>query len=408
EKRHTFSLADEEVTTLACWCARIEDHYGKRQDLEWAKDGRLDKLFVVQARPETVHSAQDKQDLKQYSLETEGEVITAGHAIGDKIAAGKARILHSPEEADQLQEGEVLVAKITNPDWDPIIKKASAIITDSGGRTSHAAIVARELETVAVVGTKNATETIEDGQEVTVSAAEGQQGKIYEGILEWDEKEISPDKLGDPETEIMLILADPHSGYQYADYPVDGVGLLRLEFAINNTIKIHPMALAKYDELKNEEVQDQISKLTAAWKDKKNYFIEKLSMAVGTIAACFYPRPVIVRMSDFKSNEYAGLVGGEQFETKEANPMLGFRGAARYHHENYREAFRLECQAMRVVREDMGLENVKLMIPFCRTVEEGEKVLDVMSEYHLKQGENGLEIYVMSELPSNVIGAERF
>lgn len=408
EKQNQFSLSDEEVTILARWCVQIEEHYGKPQDIEWAKDGQSGKMFIVQSRPETVHSSKDeKRGLKQYSLKSDGKVIVTGSAIGDKIAAGKARILHSPEEADKLQEGEVLITEITNPDWDPIMEKASAIVTDSGGRTSHAAIVAREQDTVAVVGAENATEKVKDGQEVTVSSAEGQEGKVYEGILEWNEEEIDLDELGEPDTGAMLILADPRSGYRYAGYPVDGVGLLRLEFAINNSIKVHPMALLKFDELQDEEAKDQIRELTAVYESMEAYFTEKLSMAVGTIAACFYPRPVIARMSDFKSNEYAALLGGRQFEPEEANPMMGFRGASRYYHDKYRDAFRLECEAMKIVRNEMGLDNVKLMIPFCRTVEEGRKVVELMAEYGLKQGENELEIYVMTELPSNVIGGEQ-
>lgn len=409
EKQLLFALTDDDLTLLGRWCMKIEHHYGKPMDIEWAKDGETGEMFIVQARPETVHSARkDKTKLIQYTLKSKGEVIAKGSAIGEKIAAGKARILHSPAESHKLQKGEVLVTEITNPDWDPLMKKASAIVTDEGGRTSHAAIVSRELGAVAIVGCGNATQQIKDGEEITVSCAEGQQGKIYKGILEWDETELDTDELEDPKTDVMLILSNPTSGYKYASYPVDGVGLLRLEFTINNSIKVHPMALIKFDEVKDEEVKQQIEKLTATFKNKEQYFTEKLSMAVGTIAACFYPKDVIVRMSDFKSNEYANLLGGQQFEPKENNPMVGFRGASRYYHDKYREGFRLECEAMKIVREDMGFENVKLMIPFCRTVEEGKKVIEVMESHGLKQGENGLEIYVMTELPSNVLGAEEF
>lgn len=409
EKRVKFCLSDEEIETLGHWCMRIEKHYGKPMDIEWAKDGESGKLFVVQARPETVHSAKEKsRKLKSYSLKSKGNVLTTGSAIGDKIASGKARILNSPDESDKLKEGEVLVTEITNPDWDPLLKKASAIVTNSGGRTSHAAIVSRELGAVAVVGTGDATKKIEDGQEVTVSCAEGQTGKIYEDLLEWEENEIDLNEIGEPETEVMLILADPKSGYRYAHYPVDGVGLLRLEFAINTSIKAHPLALLNFEDIDDEEVKEKIDELTTAYDKKEDYFVETLSMAVATIAASFYPKDVIVRMSDFKSNEYADLLGGHFFEPKEENPMLGFRGASRYYHEKYKDAFRLECEAMKKVREEYEFDNLKLMIPFCRTVKEGKKVLKTMEEFGLKRGEKDLEIYVMAELPSNVSGVERF
>lgn len=409
EKQRKFILSDDEVSQLGKWCLKIEEHYGKPMDIEWAKDGNSGEMYIVQARPETVHSAKEAQKkLKQYSLKSEGEVLISGTGIGDKIASGKVKVLASPEESDKLQEGDVLVTDITNPDWDPVMKKASAIITNSGGRTSHAAIVARELGLVAVVGAEGATETLKDDQEVTVSCAEGQEGKIYKDKLEWEEEEIDTENLEDPETNVELILANPKIAFQYAHYPVDGVGLLRLEFAINNSIKAHPMALLKFDELKNEDEKQEIQRLTEAYENKERYFIEKLSMAVGTIAASFHPREVIVRMSDFKSNEYADLLGGSQFEPDEENPMLGFRGASRYYNEKYRDGFRLECLAMRRAREEMGLENIKIMIPFCRTVQEGREVLKEMEKHGLKQGENGLEIYVMTEIPSNVIGCEQF
>ena len=410
EKRRKPVLSDEELYELGKWCLEIEKHYEKPMDIEWAKDGDTGELFIVQARPETVHSSGDKKTkLKKYSLTAEGaEPILTAIGIGDKIAAGKARILHSPDEADKIQEGEVLVTEITNPDWDKIMKKASAIVTNSGGRTSHAAIVARELGAVAVVGTGNATEKIRDGQEITVSSAKGNEGNIYDGILEWEEDEIDLGKLGNPDTGVMMILANPGTAFNNAMYPVDGVGLMRLEFVINSAIQVHPMALIKFDELEDEDAKKEIEELTSFYKDKKEYFTEKLSMAVGTIAAAFFPREVIVRMSDFKTNEYADLIGGKQFEPGEENPMVGFRGASRYYHENYREGFALECESMRIVREDMGLNNVKLMIPFCRTVEEGKKVQEIMEENGLKRGENGLELYVMTEIPSNVVMADDF
>ncbi|HKL34379.1 MAG TPA: phosphoenolpyruvate synthase [Tangfeifania sp.] len=410
KKRKKYVLTDEELVQLGKWCLSIEKHYNKAMDIEWAKDGNSGELYIVQARPETVHSSKEKTSkLKKFILKDKGsEPILTGTGIGDKIAAGKAKILDSPNEADKLEEGDVLVTEITNPDWDPVMKKASAIITNSGGRTSHAAIVARELGAVAVVGAKDATYEIKDGQEITVSCAKGNDGHIYDGILEWDEDEIDLEKLGKPKTEVMLILANPGTAFNNAMLPVDGVGLMRLEFVINSSIKVHPMALVNFDELKSKKVKKKIEKITENYDDKKEYFVDKLSKAVATIAAAFYPKDVIVRMSDFKSNEYADLIGGKQFEPEEENPMVGFRGASRYYHEKYKEGFALECQAMRKVRDDMGLTNVKLMIPFCRTVEEGKKVKRVMAENGLKRRKNGLEIYVMTEIPSNVVIGEDF
>lgn len=408
KKRHQFVLTDQEVVQLAMWSLEIEEHYGRAMDLEWAKDGESGKLYIVQARPETVHSGKEKSIIKEYRLKSEGEVLTSGTGIGEKITKGVSRILHSPEDSDKLKKGDVLVTEITNPDWDNVMKKASAIITNSGGRTSHAAIVARELGAVAVVGTEDATETIKDGQEVTVSCAEGNIGKVYKGSLEWDEEEIDFSKYEEPNTEVMLILADPDLAYTYSNYPVKGVGLMRLEFVINNTIQIHPLALRYFDKLKNKEAKKRIEELTASYEEKHLFFIEKLAEGVATIAAAFYPREVIVRMSDFKSNEYANLIGGREFEPKEENPMLGFRGASRYYSEEYKDGFEMECEAMKIVRDEMGFTNVKLMIPFCRTVEEGKKVVNLMGEFGLKQGWNDLEIYVMCEIPSNVLQAEEF
>ncbi len=410
DKQKKLVLNDDELTTLGKWCLEIEEHYNKPMDIEWAVDGESNEMYIVQARPETVHSSkEEKKKFKKYDVHTNGHnPIMTGIGIGDKVAAGKARILQSPEEADKIEEGDVLITEITNPDWDPIMKKASAIVTNSGGRTSHAAIVARELGAVAVVGAVDATEKIEDGQEITVSSASGNEGLIYEGILEWDEDEIDLEKIGKPNTEVMMILANPGSAYSNAMYPVDGVGLMRLEFVINGAIKVHPMALVDFDKVEDKEARKEIEKLTEGYEDKKDYFVDKLSMAVGTIAAAFYPKDVIVRMSDFKTNEYADLVGGKQFEPDEENPMVGFRGASRYYNERYKKGFALECKAMQTVREEMGLTNVKLMIPFCRTVEEGKKVQEVMAENGLERGKNDLEIYVMTEIPSNVMQAEEF
>ena len=410
KKRDQFVISDEEIEQLARWGILIEELYEKAMDIEWAKDGNSGELFIVQARPETVHSSKKETGkLKNYSLKEEnGKRLVDGTAIGDKIASGKVKILESPDESDKLKEGDVLVTEITNPDWDPVMEKASAIITNSGGRTSHAAIVARELGAVAIVGAEDATEKLKDGQEVTVSCAGGTGGIVYEGKLEWKEEEIDFKKLKTPKTEVMLILGDPGLAFQYANYPVKGVGLMRLEFVINNAIKAHPMALLKYDKLKDRSAKKKIRELTRHFDNKTDYFTDQLSQAVGTIAAAFYPDDVIVRMSDFKSNEYAGLLGGKEFEPEEENPMLGFRGASRYYHDKYREGFKLECEAMRIVRDEMGLTNVKLMIPFCRTTEEAKKVLQVMERFGLKQGWHELEIYMMVEIPSNVVLIDQF
>lgn len=408
DKRNAFILKDKEIESLARWALLIEDHYKMPMDIEWAKDGFTKKLYIVQARPETIHATSKSNMFTLFKLKEKGQVLASGSGLGNKIAAGKARILHSPSEVYKLQKGEVLVTDITDPDWDPILRKAAAIITNRGGRTSHAAIVAREQGAVAVVGTGDATNTIQDGQEVTVSAAEGKTGFVYDGILPWKESHVDIDQLQMPLTEVMLILGDPEKAFQYAMFPNDGIGLMRLEFIISNAIKTHPMALVKFAELKDQQAKKEIDKLTAGYANKPAYFVDKLAQSVATIAAAFYPKDVIVRMSDFKSNEYANLLGGQQFEPKEENPMLGFRGASRYYHEKYREGFRLECEAMKVVRDEMGLTNVKLMIPFCRTVAEGQKVIDLMEEYGLKRGKNALEIYTMIEIPSNVILAEEF
>lgn len=405
-----FVLSPEEVIALGQWCQQIEDHYGKPMDIEWAKDGLTGEMFIVQARPETVHSQVGAgYQYHHYTLLESGPVLVTGKNIGDRIAAGRARVLQSPAEIDKVQPGDVLVTDITNPDWDPILKKAAAIITNKGGRTSHAAIVAREIGAVAVVGTGQATERIRDGQMVTVSCIDGTVGQVYDGQLKWDEHIIDTQNVALPDTtKVMLILADPEQAFKLSRLPCHGVGLMRLEFVINNSIQIHPMALVRYPDIPDPAVKAEIEALTLQYPDKKQYFVEKLAEAVGSIAAAFYPREVIVRMSDFKSNEYANLVGGKAYEPHEENPMIGFRGASRYTHPRYREGFALECAAMKRVREDMGLNNVKLMIPFCRTLEEGRQVLLAMESLGLKQGQDGLEIYVMCEIPSNVILAEDF
>jgi pyruvate,water dikinase len=335
-------------------------------------------------------------------------MITSGISVGNRIVSGIARVLSAPSQSDKLQEGEILVTEITDPDWDPILKKAAAIVTDKGGRTSHAAIVAREAGALALVGAMGATSKIKDGDLITVNCCEGPIGYVYNGKANWEEKNIQVDHFKLPDTNMMFILGDPDQAYSLAQLPNDGVGLMRLEFIINNSIRIHPMALVNYNELKDPLVKEKITILTEGYLDKEFYFVEKLSEAVGTIAAAFYPKEVIVRMSDFKTNEYANLIGGTEFEPLEENPMIGFRGASRYYSSQYKKGFRLECLAMKRVRETMGFDNVKLMIPFCRTVEEGKRVIATMEEYGLKQGVHGLEIYVMAEIPANIILAEEF
>ncbi len=410
EKSDTYSLSDDEAIQLARWCVRIEQHYSRPMDIEWAKDGQNGLLYIVQARPETIHANVSKQkaSVSVYTLRSKGRKLTEGIALGNKIVSGKARILHSPAEGQLLQPGEILVTDITNPDWDPILKRASAIVTNKGGRTSHAAIVARELGTTAVVGCGNATDVIFDGDLITVSCAEGKTGYIYAGKAEWTVEERDLSNLRVPRTAPMLILGDPSLAFQQAALPQRGVGLMRMEFLIANHIKIHPLALTRFEQVKPPEVREQISYLTRHYRDKKDYFIETLAEGIAVIAAAFHPHDVIVRMSDFKSNEYANLIGGHQFEPEEENPMLGFRGASRYYSPRYRDGFALECKAIRRVREEMGFTNVKVMIPFCRTVEEGHRVLETMKEFGLERGKNGLEVYVMIEIPSNVLLAESF
>lgn len=408
DKQKKWTLNDAEIETIAKWALQIEQHYKMPMDIEWAKDGNSAQLFIVQARPETVHASKNPLLVKEYKLKNKGEFLVSGNAVGTGIASGVARILKSPADSDKLQTGEVLVTDNTNPDWDPIMKKAAAIITNKGGRTSHAAIVARELGAIAIVGAGDATEKIKNGDNITVDNSQGKFGSVYSGKLDWIVKEFDFRNVKMPETKPMMILADPDKAYKLSFYPNEGVGLMRLEFVINNAIRIHPMALVKFNELKDTNAKKEISELTAQYPDKKEYFVDKLSQAVGTIAAAFYPKDVIVRMSDFKTNEYANLIGGKEFEPEEENPMIGFRGASRYYNDRYKQGFELECEAMKRVRNEMGLNNVKLMIPFCRTVEEGRKVVALMESYGLKRGENGLEIYVMAEIPSNVILAEEF
>lgn len=404
-----FVLDDSEIEKLARWALIIEAHYNKPMDFEWAKDGLNGELYIIQARPETVHSLVRPLSITSYKLDKKGSVLITGEAIGTAVASGMARILSSPKDAAELQKGDILVTNFTSPDWDPILKKVAGIITNKGGRTSHASIVARELGTPAIVGTNNATEVIKDGDFITISCAEGKTGYVYKDKLKYMQTTIALDKIKLPgKPKVQLIVSEPGKAFELSFYPNDGVGLLRLEFIITHNVKIHPMALIYSEKITDADQSAAINKLTENYSNKPDYLIEKLSQGVATIAAAFYPKEVIVRMSDFKSNEYSELLGGAFFEPQEENPMLGFRGASRYYHEKYREGFKLECEAMKVVREEMGLTNVKLMIPFCRTPEEGKKVVAIMEEYGLKQHENGLEIYVMAEIPSNILLAEEF
>ena len=410
DKRDQFVLSDEEVTQLAEWFLVIEEHYQKPMDIEWAKDGLTNELFILQARPETVHSQQNPYKIKEYSLKEKGTSLTQGNAVGTKIATGNARILQSPKEGDLLKEGEIVVTDMTSPDWDPVLKRSAAIVTNKGGRTSHASIVARELGVPAIVGCGDATEKIKDGELITVACCEGKTGHVYRGALKFNETELDFTNTKKPvATKVMMIVGDPDKAFKHSFYPNDGVGLMRIEFIINHFIQVHPMALVKFNELKNEEVKRQIEELTHHYPNKEKFFIDKLSEGIATIAAAFYPKEVIVRMSDFKTNEYANLIGGKDFEPHEENPMLGFRGASRYYNELYKDGFRLECEAIKQVRNDMGLTNVKVMIPFCRTLEEGRKVIEVMKQNGLDRDTDiSLEIYVMAEIPSNVILAEKF
>ncbi|WP_373185724.1 phosphoenolpyruvate synthase [Halopseudomonas sp.] len=408
KERQSFVLSDDEVLQLARWACTIESHYGQPMDMEWAKDGQSKELYIVQARPETVQSRRKAGTLRSYHLRQKGRQLVSGQAIGDSIASGKVRRLQSAKEIDQLEEGDVLVTGTTDPDWVPIMKKASAIVTDHGGRTSHAAIVSRELGLTAIVGAGDATGKLNDGQEITVSCAEGSEGRVYEGILDFDVREIDTADIPKTRTHIMLNLANPSAALRWWGLPADGVGLARMEFIIGNQIKIHPMALVHFDTLSDRKARRQITSLTSVYADKCEYFVDSLARGMASIAAARHPDPVIVRMSDFKTNEYADLIGGAEFEPKEENPMLGWRGASRYYSEDYREGFALECRAVRRAREEIGLENIVIMIPFCRTITEADNVLKVLAENGLVRGRDGLKVFVMAELPANVFLAEEF
>ncbi|NEO11949.1 MULTISPECIES: phosphoenolpyruvate synthase [unclassified Moorena] len=419
-ERGKYAINDEEIFTLAKWASIIEEHYSQVRgsytpmDIEWAKDGKTGELFIVQARPETVQSQKSANVICHYQLKGDVEtlqatsVLVTGRAVGEMIGQGKARVILDVNKIDRFQAKEVLVTDKTDPDWEPIMKRASAIVTNQGGRTCHAAIIAREMGIPAIVGCGNATNQLKTGQPVTVSCAEGDEGKVYQGLVPFEVQETPLDNLPRTRTKIMMNVGNPEKAFSLSFLPCDGVGLARFEFIIANHIKAHPMALIHFDKLEDPSVKEEIAQLTALYDHKPDFFVDKLANGISIIAAAFYPKPVIVRMSDFKSNEYANLLGGKQFEPKEENPMLGWRGASRYCDEIYREAYGLECKALKRVRDEMGLTNVIPMIPFCRTPDEGRRVLAEMEKHGLKRGENGLEVYVMCEIPSNVILADEY
>jgi pyruvate,water dikinase len=407
-ERAAFVLDDADILALARWAATIEKHYGCAMDMEWAKDGETGELFIVQARPETVQSRKTGPLMQSYTISKKGDVLTKGLSIGAAIVAGHVCVIEEAKDIDKFVDGAILVTSTTDPDWVPIMKRAAGIITDHGGRTSHAAIVSRELGLPAIVGTGDATHVLHNEQEITLSCAEGDDGMVYEGTAEFAVEDIDLDDIPETRTKVMFNLANPGAAFRWWRVPSDGVGLARMEFVVNNHIKVHPMALVKYDTLKDEQAKAVIAELTAGYDDKPAYFVDTLARGLARIAASAHPNPVIVRMSDFKTNEYAGLIGGAEFEPHEENPMIGFRGASRYYSPRYRDGFALECQAIQRVREDMGFDNLIMMIPFCRSVQEADKVLEVMAENGLKRGENGLKVYVMAEIPSNVILAKEF
>lgn len=414
EESERFALADDEALQLARWACIVEDHYSAKRgrpipmDLEWAKDGVTGELFIVQARPETVQSRKDLNMFETYQLGHRGKILATGQGVGTKIAAGRVRVIQDVSRILQFQSGEILVTDKTDPDWQPIMSKAAAIVTRRGGRTCHAAIVSRELGVPAIVGVEQDADALVDGTMVTVSCAEGETGFVYEGILPFRIEQANLKDIARPETKVMLNLANPEEAFSLSFLPNDGVGLARMEFIISNHIKIHPLALVNFDSLEDAEAKAKIDSLTAGYTDKPEYFVDRLAQGVATLAAAFYPKDVMLRLSDFKTNEYANLIGGLPYEAIEENPMLGFRGASRYYHPRYQAGFALECRAAKRVRDEMGLSNLKLMIPFCRTVEEGIKVHKEMNKHGLKRGENGLEVHMMCEIPSNVILAIEF
>jgi pyruvate,water dikinase len=407
EDRQRFSVTDAEVEHLARQAVTIEQHYGRPMDIEWAKDGDDGQLYIVQARPETVKSRASKTVMERYLLKETGTVVAEGRSIGHRIGKGKVRVIHDIDEMDQVKEGDVLVADMTDPDWEPVMKRAAAIITNRGGRTCHAAIIARELGVPAIVGCGDATELLKDGQEVTASCAEGDTGKIYEGQLEFDIQRNSIESMPKLPFKIMMNVGNPDRAFDFAGLPNQGVGLARLEFIINRMIGVHPKALLNYDAMP-KDVKQNVDKRTAGYGDPVDFYVEKLVEGISTLAAAFHPEKVIVRLSDFKSNEYANLIGGKLYEPEEENPMLGFRGASRYISENFRDCFELECRAMKKVRDEMGFTNVEIMVPFVRTVGEAEQVIELLAKNGLKRGENGLRVIMMCELPTNALLADEF
>lgn len=408
QERRSFVLNDAEIVQLAKWAQVIEQHYGRPMDIEWAKDGFTGDMFIVQARPETVQSHREAGSLKTYTLQETGTRLLTGLSIGEAITTGKVCLIKHVSEIDRFEDGSILVTGMTDPDWVPIMRRAAGIITDHGGRTCHAAIVSRELGVPAIVGTSEATHLLKNGQTITLSCGEGDKGYVYEGALKFEEAEVNLDDIPETETRIMMNIGDPAAAFRWWRLPCAGIGLARMEFIINNIIKIHPMALIHFDQIEDSAARRQIEELTRGYEDKTEYFVDHLARGIAKIAASQYPEPVIVRMSDFKTNEYANLIGGAQFEPEESNPMIGFRGASRYPHPLYREGFALECRAIKRVREVIGMSNVIIMIPFCRTLQEADNVLVTLAEHGLKRHQNGLEIYVMAEIPSNVLLAKDF
>lgn len=408
DMRHQFILNDKEILKLAEWGMKIEEHYKKPMDLEWAKDGRTGELFIVQARPETAHGTKKITTIDHFVMNKTGKLLAKGAPVGTKIAEGQARIIKDVKGITSFQKGEVLITRITDPDWEPVMKIASAIVTDEGGRTSHAAIVSRELGIPCIVGTGDATSKIHMGEFVTVDCSSGNEGFVWGGKTEWEKKVYSLKKLPKPKTKVMVNVGNPGEAYEASFLPADGVGLAREEFIIASQIKVHPLALIHFDQITDPAVKKQIEQLTVGFSDKKDFYVERLAQGIGQIAAAFYPKPVIVRFSDFKTNEYATLLGGSGFEPKEENPMIGWRGASRYYDPRFEEAFGLECKAMKIVREKWGLKNMIPMVPFCRTPDEGQKVLDTMAKFGFKKGENDLKVYMMAEIPDNILEIEKY
>ncbi|MEM9908481.1 MAG: phosphoenolpyruvate synthase [Cyanobacteria bacterium P01_D01_bin.44] len=408
KERNAFVLNEDEILQLAHWAITIEDHYGCPMDMEWAKDGDTGELFIVQARPETVQSQMTQSHLKTYKLKSTAEPLLTGLSIGNAIASGKVCRVLDPKDIDDVQDDSILVTEMTDPDWVPVMKRVAGIVTDYGGRTCHAAIVSRELGIPAIVGVGDATHILSNDQAVTISCAQGDTGFIYPGQLPYETADVDVNAVPPTKTRIMMNIASPSAAFSWWQLPAEGIGLARMEFIINNLIKIHPMALVNYDNLSDRNAWKTIRDMTRGYKDKREYFVDNLTWGIGKIAASQYPHPVIVRMSDFKTNEYADLIGGREFEKPESNPMLGFRGAARYYSNRYRDGFALECQAIKRVREELGFTNIVIMIPFCRKVDEADKVLKVLASHGLKRGDNGLQIYVMCEIPSNVLLAHKF